>query len=91
MSASEGLRIISVTKSLDAYQRGDATISRYFSATLLAGHTGLLLSSLRNQSRLKWNKFAVLAATAHIEALILKKHITPALVAEGFIEVGRRR
>jgi hypothetical protein len=88
MSASEGLRIVSVTKALEAYQRGDSTISRYFGATLLAGHTGLLLSSLRNQTRLPWDKFVVHAANAHIDSITLRTHVVPRLVAEGFIELG---
>src|SRR5436190_13141016 len=37
MGASQGLRIISIAKALDAFQRGDQMISQYFGATLLAG------------------------------------------------------
>jgi hypothetical protein len=53
MSVSEGMRIISVAKSLAAYQFGDANVSAYFGATRLAGQVGLFLSSLRSQARME--------------------------------------
>jgi len=84
---SAGLRIISVTKSLDAYQRGDQKISRYFSATMLCGHSGLFLSSLRKHKRLSWRKFCTLAAVAHLDRPLLTGVVVPWLTKGGFIEV----
>ncbi|HJT30527.1 MAG TPA: hypothetical protein VJ783_00565 [Pirellulales bacterium] len=87
MSTSKGLRIISVAKSLDAFQR-DGKISRFFGATLIAGHGGVLLSSLRLQSRISWDKFVVLASEARIERQQLKPVILPWLTRGGFVELG---
>jgi hypothetical protein len=86
MSASEGLRIISVAKALEAFQRGDPNISQYFGVTLLAGHAGLFLSSLRGHRKMKWKKFRALAAAAHIDAPVLKLSILPWLKSGAFIE-----
>jgi len=86
MNASEGLRIISIAKTLEAFQRGDPHISQYFGVTLLAGHAGLFLSSLRGHHKMKWKKFRALAAGAHIETPILKLSILPWLKAGAFIE-----
>ena len=88
MSASEGLRIISVTKSLEGYKRGDQYISRFFGATTLAGYAGLFLSSLRQHRKMKWRKFSALAASAHIATPMLSMAIVPWLKKGGFIEVG---
>jgi hypothetical protein len=77
MSASEGLRIISVAKALEAFQRGDQNISQYFGVTLLAGHSGLFLSSLRGHKKMPWKKFRALAGAAHIDAPLLKMTILP--------------
>jgi len=87
MSISKGLRIISVTKSLDGYQRGDQKISQYFSATMLAGHAGLFLSSLRKHKRLTWDKFCTLAAVSHIDRPLLRLTLIPWLTEGGFIEI----
>jgi len=86
MSASAGLRIISVVKSLDAFQRGDLTISRYFGATLLAGHAGLFLSSLRGHKKMKLKKLRVLAAAAHIDSPSLRMAVLPWLKKHTFID-----
>jgi hypothetical protein len=86
MSASEGLRIISVAKALEAFQRGDPHISQYFGATLLSGHAGLFLSSLRSHLKMKARKFRALAAAAHIEAPLLKTVVVPWLKEGAFIE-----
>lgn len=86
MSASEGLRVISVAKSLEAFQRGDPTISQYFGATNLAGHAGLFLSSLRGHRKMKWRKFRALASAAHIDGPLLKQSIVPWLKKGAFIE-----
>jgi hypothetical protein len=86
MSASEGLRIISVAKALETFQRGDTNISRYFGATVLAGHAGLFLSSLRGHRKMKWKKFRALAAAAHIDSPVLKLSILPWLKRGAFIE-----
>jgi hypothetical protein len=86
MNASEGLRIISVAKALEAFQRGDPNISQYFGVTLLAGHAGLFLSSLRGHRKMKWKKFRALAAAAHIDAPVLKLSILPWLKSGAFIE-----
>ena len=86
MNASEGLRIISIAKALEAFQRGDPNISQYFGATLLAGHAGLFLSSLRGHRKMKWKKFRVLAAAAHIDAPVLKLSILPWLKLGAFID-----
>lgn len=71
MSSDEGLRIISVAKSLESFQRGDQNISSYFGVTLLAGHAGLFLSSLRGHNRMTWKKFRALAGAAHIDGPLL--------------------
>jgi hypothetical protein len=86
MGAAQGLRIISVAKALEAFQRGDPMISQYFGATLLAGHAGLFLSSLRGHRKLKWKKFRALAAAAHIDAPALKITLVPWLKSGAFIE-----
>jgi hypothetical protein len=86
MGASQGLRIISIAKALDAFQRGDQMISQYFGATLLAGHAGLFLSSLRGHRKMKWKKFRALAAAAHIGAPVLKVTVVPWLKRGAFIE-----
>jgi hypothetical protein len=86
MSVSEGLRLISVTKSLTAYQ-SDANINTYFGATRLAGRAGLFLSSLRSQTCMTWRKFAALAASFYIDTPTLKVQIKPWLESEGFVEV----
>jgi hypothetical protein len=88
MSTAEGLRIISVAKSLEGFQRGDQNISRYFGATMLAGHAGMFLSSLRKQTRMPWRKFKALAAGAHIEMPILKTVLIPWMKTGGFIDYG---
>jgi len=88
MSESEGLRIISVTKSLEAFQRGDQNISRYFGSTILAGHAGLFLSSLKNHRKMKYRKLRVLAAAAHIEGPMLATVAVPWLKTGGFIELA---
>ncbi len=87
MSISEGLRIISVAKSLEGFQRGDSNISRYFGVTLLAGHVGLFLSSLRKHRKMKLKKFKVLAANAHIEGPLLNTTVIPWMKKGGFIEL----
>jgi hypothetical protein len=87
MSVSHGIRIISVAKSLDAFQR-DPSIARYFGATLLAGHAGLFLSALRKHKHVTWDKFIVLAANARIERQWIGRVIVPWLTQGGFIEVG---
>ncbi len=89
MNSDEGLRIISVTKSLEGFQRGDRNISRYFGSTMLAGHAGLFLSSLRKHRKMKLRKFRALAASAHIDAPLLKSVVIPWLEDGGFIEVRR--
>ena len=61
-------------------------ISQYFGATLLAGHAGLFLSSLRGHRKLKWKKFRALAAAAHIDAPALKITLVPWLKGGAFIE-----
>ena len=86
MSASEGLRIISVAKALEGFQRGDQTISQYFGATLLAGHAGLFLSSLRGHRRMPWKKFRALASAAHVDGPQLNVTIFPWLKNGSFIE-----
>lgn len=86
MSSAEGLRIISVAKSLESFQRGDQNISSYFGATLLAGHAGLFLSSLRGHQRMTWKKFRVLAGNAHIDSPLLRITIWPWLKAGAFVE-----
>ena len=86
MGAAQGLRIISVAKGLDAFQRGDQMISQYFGVTLLAGHAGLFLSSLRGHRKMKWKKFRALAAAAHIDAPVLKVTVLPWLKRGAFIE-----
>jgi hypothetical protein len=86
MAAANGLRIISVAKALEAFQRGDPNISQYFGATLLAGHAGLFLSSLRGHRKMKWKKFRALAAAAHIDSPALKISILPWLKNGAFIE-----
>ena len=86
MSVSEGLRIISVAKALFTYQ-SDANISEYFGATQVAGRAGLLLSSLRFQSKMDWRKFKALAANACINGPTLSSQIRPWMEQEGFIEV----
>lgn len=86
MSASEGLRIISVAKALDAFQRGDSNISQYFGATVLAGHAGLFLSSLRGHRTMQWKKFRALAAAAHIERPLLVSTVFPWLKTGTFVE-----
>ena len=86
MSAARGLRIISISKALDAFQRGDQMISQYFGATLLAGHAGLFLSSLRGHKKMKWKKFRALAAAAHIDAPALKTTVLQWLKRGAFIE-----
>lgn len=88
MSASEGLRIITVAKSLEAFQRGDLAFAQYFGATYLAGRAGFLLSSLRNQRRLAWRKFKAHAATAHIDGPTLQNQVVPWLQKSGFIDVA---
>src|SRR5438874_4569639 len=79
MGAAQGLRIISIAKALDAFQRGDQMISQYFGATLLAGHAGLFLSSLRGHRKMKWKKFRALAAAAHSDSPVLKVTLLPCL------------
>lgn len=86
MSAAEGLRIISIAKSLEAFQRGDPNISQYFGVTLLAGHCGLFLSSLRAHRKMSWKKFKALATAAHIDAPLLKTTVFPWLKNGGFVE-----
>jgi len=86
MSVSEGLRVISVAKALFTYQ-SDANISEYFGATQVAGRAGLLLSSLRFQSKMDWRKFKALAANACINGPTLSSQIRPWMEQEGFIEV----
>jgi hypothetical protein len=86
MSASEGLRIISIAKALDSFQRGDPQISQYFGVTLLAGHAGLFLSSLRSHKKMSWKKFRALATGAHIEAPLLKTVVLPWLKTGAFVE-----
>ena len=86
MNASEGLRIISCAKALDAFQRGDQNISQFFGATLLAGHAGLFLSSLRGHKKMKWKKFRALAAAAHIDTPALKSYIMPWLKKGAFTD-----
>lgn len=88
MKTDEGLRIISVAKSLEAFQRGDRNISTYFGAVTLAGHAGVFLSSVRQHRRMNWRKFQALAAAAHIDAPVLKAYVVPWLEKGGFIEVG---
>ena len=87
MSASEGLRIISVAKSLEPYQR-DPNLARYFGATQLAGRAGNFLSSLRNQQRVSWDKFIAHAANACLDGPTVKAHILPWLKSNGFVDVG---
>lgn len=86
VSAEEGRRIISITKSLEAFQRGDQQISQYFSATTLAGQAGLFLSSLRKHKKMRSGKFRTLAASAHINGVILDKIIIPWMRKRGFID-----
>jgi hypothetical protein len=86
MSASEGLRIISVAKSLAAYQN-DVNISAYFGATRLAGQVGLFLSSLRSQTRMEWRKFVALAASSFIDVPMLRLTVKPWLESKGYVEV----
>jgi hypothetical protein len=90
MSATEGLRIISVAKTLEAYQSGDAKVSQYFGATRLAGRGGLLASSLRYHSRMTFEKFRVHASEAKIDGPSLKI-VLPWLAESGFIEVDTAR
>ncbi|MGO9466145.1 MAG: hypothetical protein ACLQIB_02710 [Isosphaeraceae bacterium] len=87
MSASEGLRIISVAKTLESYQR-DHNISRYLAATQRAGRAGNFLSSLRNQDRLSWGKFIAHAANACLDALSVKTYLLPWLKSSGFVDVS---
>jgi hypothetical protein len=87
MSESEGLRIISVAKSLEGFQRGDEKLSRYFETTILAGHTGLFLASLKDHRRMKYRKFKALAAAAHIGGPLLGTVVIPWLRKKGFIEL----
>lgn len=86
MSVSEGLRIISVAKSLTAFQN-DSRIAAYLGATSLAGRLGLFLSSLRSQTRMEWRKFVALASASFIDAPTLKFQVRPWLEREGFVEV----
>lgn len=86
MSSAEGLRIISIAKSLESFQRGDQNISSYFGVTLLAGHAGLFLSSLRGHKKMTWRKFRALAGAAHIDAPLLKITVLPWLKAGAFVE-----
>jgi hypothetical protein len=86
MSSAEGLRIISVAKSLESFQRGDQNISSYFGATLLAGHAGLFLSSLRGHKKMSWKKFRALAGAAHIDAPLLRITVWPWLRDGAFVE-----
>lgn len=88
MTTPTGLRVISVTKTLEGYKLGDPNIARYFGATMLAGRVGLFLSALRKHRRMKWEKFAILANTCHIEDWTLQRDVVPWLERSGFIEVG---
>lgn len=91
MSEELGLRVISVAKSLEGYQSGDAKISRYFGATRAAGRGGLLASSLRHQQRMTYDKLSVHASESKIDKPNLKLLIEPWLVRSGFIEVSDDR
>lgn len=86
MSAAEGLRIISIAKSLETFQRGDPNISQYFGVTVLAGHAGLFLSSLRGHRKMSWKKFKALATAAHIDAPLFKTTVFPWLKNGAFVE-----
>jgi len=88
MDTSEGLRIISTAKALEGFQRGDEKLSRYLGATILAGHVGLFLSSLRRHQSMKLSKFRALASAAHIDWPMLNTQIIPWMVKQGFIELG---
>lgn len=88
MDTSKGLRIISTAKGLGSFQRGDEKLSQYLGATILAGHVGLFLSSLRRHRRMKLSKFRALAAAAHVEWPMLKTQIIPWMATQGFIELG---
>jgi hypothetical protein len=91
MSADVGLRIISVAKTLEAYQSGDANVSRYFGASRMAGRGGLLASSLRLQRRITYEKFEVHASEAKIDGPMLSAIILPWLQKSGFVEVNDGR
>jgi hypothetical protein len=90
MPAATGLRIISVAKSLEAFQSGDANVSRYFGVTRLAGRGGLLASSLRHHNRMTFEKFKVHASEAKIDGPSLM-HVLPWLTESGFVEVDASR
>src|SRR3954454_24330868 len=87
MSASEGLRIISVAKSLEPYQR-DTNLARFFGATQLAGRAGNFLSSLRNQEHISWDKFIAHAANACLDGPAVRAQVLPWLKSNGFVDVG---
>ncbi len=91
MSVELGLRIISVAKSLEAFQSGDAKISQYFGATRLAGRGGLLASALRKQTRISYDKLKIHAAEAKIDGPTLTKFVLPWLQKSGFAEVDEQK
>ncbi len=89
MDVAEGLRIISVAKSLEGFQRRDQNISSFSGATSLAGHAGLFLSSLRKPRKMKWKKFRTVANSAHIDSPSLDNTVVPWVQKGGFIEITK--
>lgn len=88
--AEKGKFILSVAKTLKAYQLGDARIAAYLYASWFVGRAGLFAAALRHAEGVKLQRLTLLAAEEGLYLPELQDRVLPWLENAGLCRVNRR-
>lgn len=88
--AEKGKFILSVAKTLKAYQLGDARIAAYLYASWFVGRAGLFAAALRHAEGLTKQRLTLLAAEEGLYLPELESRVLPWLENAGLCRVNRR-